>query len=822
MIKIWKIGTNIFSYVERWKEWSDKNISKISLSKGDSKEVEFIFSNGETEVFKKSTASQIIRVLISLGLLSLRNEETLKKNSNVVANGKEYDVKILNSDTSLKDHLYSSTLEACERIFISDRPIYPSEEQFIFSLLSSYFSQIDKRNEKFIEQKIEGKEKVSNFSKYYIGITDLLIKAKKENEDRLQEYLKYIVGFSTNSTKLFSSISNTLPKEEARYFMSMSIDDEMPTKPRTFGNFIRENLNVSHSVKIPVYQRKYVWEEKHVTTLMNDILQVEEFSSHYIGNVIIQTSTTNAFETEIKLIDGQQRLTTLIIIARAIYDFSKYKNVPCDSLLNSRFNPESDDKFSDTFRRIEGNDDFEAFRHVVDGLAFSSEVKTFKSNIINNYKVALEWLSSNLTTEKQIKLFWMNLLNKIVFVAIDARKTNEYVLFEKLNTGGKDLTTIELLKNYLLNEFSNENYPENAAQKIFEDNIGSKFDSKNIDKEMNTFIISLLRFKNNRLTDDTLFNQYKELIVQERLNDDTSDIKAFIESIGKDINLFLELSIYDRYSKPSSSLKGIADFLYMLDGRSVYLPLIMKIIDLNSSDKNNLTINEVNKIRKYLRIIEIFEVRLQVASYRGQSLSSKIEDLLENFNENTTPNEFWEMVSGGTGSTSIPSIEELKTSLKTQSIANKPAKLIMTRIENYFYLENNWEFDKEIKFRGIFESKSNREHLMPSNWRDHWSDDIQKWTGKSFKDIEEITNKYINFIGNAFPIPEWSNKSIKDSSFTKKINAIGKKAYSKDLFLFKGIKGRLDPVENVFSYEEIIKRTEQIADIAAEIWSDFK
>ena len=77
---------------------------------------------------------------------------------------------------------------------------------------------------------------------------------------------------------------------------------------------------------IPTYQRTYTWEaKKHVEKLINDIVEFgREYdgntkSEYYIGNIIVKNQT-RAFQQERVVIDGQQRITTTILVLCAIRD----------------------------------------------------------------------------------------------------------------------------------------------------------------------------------------------------------------------------------------------------------------------------------------------------------------------------------------------------------------------------------------------------------------------------------------------------------------------------------------------------------------------
>jgi uncharacterized protein with ParB-like and HNH nuclease domain len=81
---------------------------------------------------------------------------------------------------------------------------------------------------------------------------------------------------------------------------------------------------------IPVYQRNYDWTTAQCRQLLNDIIAVERDNreSHFIGSIVyIHDGIFTASEvSELLIIDGQQRLTTLSILNVALYHFAKENN----------------------------------------------------------------------------------------------------------------------------------------------------------------------------------------------------------------------------------------------------------------------------------------------------------------------------------------------------------------------------------------------------------------------------------------------------------------------------------------------------------------
>ena len=74
------------------------------------------------------------------------------------------------------------------------------------------------------------------------------------------------------------------------------------------------NRGASVLYKIPIYQRNYAWEREEIYALIKDVYDSLEKSVYYIGTLVTYKSDENVFE----VIDGQQRLTTIYIILKAL------------------------------------------------------------------------------------------------------------------------------------------------------------------------------------------------------------------------------------------------------------------------------------------------------------------------------------------------------------------------------------------------------------------------------------------------------------------------------------------------------------------------
>lgn len=80
------------------------------------------------------------------------------------------------------------------------------------------------------------------------------------------------------------------------------------------------NRGASILYKIPIYQRNYAWGREEIYALIKDVYDSLEKSVYYIGTLVTYKRDDNIYE----VIDGQQRLTTIYIILKAL----DIKNIP--------------------------------------------------------------------------------------------------------------------------------------------------------------------------------------------------------------------------------------------------------------------------------------------------------------------------------------------------------------------------------------------------------------------------------------------------------------------------------------------------------------
>lgn len=220
---------------------------------------------------------------------------------------------------------------------------------------------------------------------------------------------------------------------------------------------IYDFLKNSKQIIIPRYQRPYSWEKKNVETLMNDVRE-----NYYIGNIIEYYVNDDK-----EIVDGQQRLITIFLILIAIYhsiqdEFIKNEikelikvNNKCKMILKSRI----------------ANDGSDILEYLIAGEDIPREFVQ-KYNEIKIYKIIEKDLKN-----RNIKELYNNIKgSNIVEISFLQNQYSAHEMFVNVNTKGKPLEMIEILKSqlfkYLLNTPNSDIYKEEWEKML--NNIPSK------------------------------------------------------------------------------------------------------------------------------------------------------------------------------------------------------------------------------------------------------------------------------------------------------------------------------------------------------------
>ncbi|WRC01103.1 DUF262 domain-containing HNH endonuclease family protein [Helicobacter pylori] len=193
--------------------------------------------------------------------------------------------------------------------------------------------------------------------------------------------------------------------------------------------------------EIPSYQRGYAWQDRQLKDFWNDLEHASKLGDkfHYMHSLTLRELENEFENSAFEIIDGQQRLATSLILLGLLAKTTQNKD-PKYSLIN--LEPILSYKYyglSEAFRAItEEEKDLEAFK-----------TSFYAKNLIDAYTFFKEKISD--TPIEALEKMFDALIKKMLFsvVELNDNRIDPFSSFETINNRGKDLSTLELLKNRL-------------------------------------------------------------------------------------------------------------------------------------------------------------------------------------------------------------------------------------------------------------------------------------------------------------------------------------------------------------------------------------
>lgn len=288
--------------------------------------------------------------------------------------------------------------------------------------------------------------------------------------------------------------------------------------------------------KIPNYQRGYSWDKSNVEDLLEDLDSLDFGKQHYTGTLILlkKEPRPGLGKTlyEYELVDGQQRVTTLVILMKNIIEALK----PGIHSSGDRDKEQMILNITNTY----------LWENIAGGRIYKLELQAqdnnfFKNRIMDrgnlrpqtesdfNIKEADVTISKHLEKNAKSKNYLSSLVNKIfeglVFTVYNVSNQAEVgVIFETMNDRGKNLTELEKVKNFLLYLVTRVSGSQQALESM----------SNTITSSWEKLLRNLYSPKENKLSEDQLLRVAVILMFY-------TDLKKIVED-GRTISINSQLS----------------------------------------------------------------------------------------------------------------------------------------------------------------------------------------------------------------------------------------------------------------------------------------
>ncbi|MCC6314004.1 MAG: DUF262 domain-containing protein [Thermomicrobiales bacterium] len=197
---------------------------------------------------------------------------------------------------------------------------------------------------------------------------------------------------------------------------------------------------------VPLFQRAYSWEQKEWKVLWEDLAELAldtDARQHFLGSIVsMPTATVPQSVAKYLLIDGQQRLTTILLLLAALRDASKSEtgtlaNEIDDVLLRNRYKAGDD-----SYKLLPTQLDRQAFRAVVEG-----DGHLFNHQITKAYNYFAKQIHRR--DSPSIDALFSAIVARLIVVSITLdRDDDPHLIFESLNAKGRSLSQADLIRNY--------------------------------------------------------------------------------------------------------------------------------------------------------------------------------------------------------------------------------------------------------------------------------------------------------------------------------------------------------------------------------------
>lgn len=227
------------------------------------------------------------------------------------------------------------------------------------------------------------------------------------------------------------------------------------TSNDTFSRLMGNGLHY----EVPKYQRDYAWDKEQWSDFWYDLMQmIEENDSHYMGYLVLQTIDDRNYQ----IIDGQQRLTTICILILAVVDTlrklpgtekEQNDNQKRAANIHSTYIGNMDMLTLTSVNKLvlnRNNDHF--YRTYLSSLQEMPKrgLKISEKLLKSAFETFKVYVESKYKTAETLILFIDKLVNNIFFTVITVTdELNAFKVFETLNARGVQLSSSDLLKNYI-------------------------------------------------------------------------------------------------------------------------------------------------------------------------------------------------------------------------------------------------------------------------------------------------------------------------------------------------------------------------------------
>ncbi len=420
-------------------------------------------------------------------------------------------------------------------------------------------------------------------------------------------------------------------------------------------------LRVPNQFRIPIFQRRYSWEDDHCEQLWRDVLRIgknNDILSHFLGSIVYigEGILQAAAVPELLVIDGQQRLTTLslliLALSRAIKKSGSEIDITPKKLSNYYlFNADEDNELR--YKLLLTYHDKSTLIQLLDNRELPPNTST---RLVENY----QFFETKLQNVDLKTVFAGIKKLVIVDIALDRSIDDPQLIFESLNSTGLSLSQADLIRNYVLMgqnfDFQSKLYNDHwlPMEQRFGDAYAKKFD---------LFVRDYLTLKRRQIPNiGAVYETFKNHVPRQITPE---DLQATIAEIARYSKYYVSFALEQ---EEDSELQDCFSDINTLEV-TVAFPFLLEVYDDYTQGK--ISKSETVDI---LRLVESYVFRRAICDIPTNSLNRTFaERLMLNFNKNNyleNLKEAFLKLEGMSDTYRFPSDSEFKQEFQVKGVYN--------------------------------------------------------------------------------------------------------------------------------------------------------
>jgi uncharacterized protein with ParB-like and HNH nuclease domain/predicted transport protein len=212
-------------------------------------------------------------------------------------------------------------------------------------------------------------------------------------------------------------------------------------------------LKKSPQFVIPIYQRTYSWTEKECRKLWDDVIRCgknDNIPVHFIGSIVYVESGLSqvTHQSPLLVIDGQQRLTSVSLLLAALASLIEASE-PFEGFSQRKIrnyyllNPEEEREMH--YKLLLSQTDKDTLKALITN---QPQPENYSIRIKENYENFLKWIKN---TPEELSVLCKGIAKLVIVdVALTRDQDNPQLIFESMNSTGKELSQADLIRNFIL------------------------------------------------------------------------------------------------------------------------------------------------------------------------------------------------------------------------------------------------------------------------------------------------------------------------------------------------------------------------------------